>query len=270
MPDSAILISTKKYDWTPWAQKASSTPLDTAVMALSPWAYWKMNEASGNPQDSSGNGRHATAELTPYYQYPQITSKGGPSIYLGNARIKLPSPYAHLIGQSWTLIGLYKFLYVPANGSPVGNPDAGSVFLSQSSAAESSAQDFKLGYTTSYGTNNLVQNTYGVYSSGCDGQMGMNKPLVVAFCGNDIPWIVWAWDLWVNGLKVNSGMAQSTTASGTSYLYVGRPLNNTITMAEFLVSNLAMFNRTLTDEETLALTQAYMDKAAYQTAWTAR
>lgn len=34
---------------------------NTEVLADSPAGFWKMDEASGNPQDSSGNGKHMTA-----------------------------------------------------------------------------------------------------------------------------------------------------------------------------------------------------------------
>lgn len=33
----------------------------TAVLADSPWVFFKLDEASGNPQDSSGNARHVTS-----------------------------------------------------------------------------------------------------------------------------------------------------------------------------------------------------------------
>ena len=42
----------------------------TEVLADSPVAFWKLDEASGLPQDSSGNARHMTATIsTPTYQY---------------------------------------------------------------------------------------------------------------------------------------------------------------------------------------------------------
>lgn len=40
----------------------------TRVLGDSPVGYWRLDEASGNPQDSSGNGNHATASFgTPTY-----------------------------------------------------------------------------------------------------------------------------------------------------------------------------------------------------------
>lgn len=42
----------------------------SAVLADSPLAYWELQEASGNPQDSSGNGRHITTTSgTPDYRF---------------------------------------------------------------------------------------------------------------------------------------------------------------------------------------------------------
>ena len=38
----------------------ASDPYADAVIALSPYYYYKLNEASGAPQDSSGNSRHAS------------------------------------------------------------------------------------------------------------------------------------------------------------------------------------------------------------------
>lgn len=45
------------------------------VLADSPGAYWRMNEASGQPQDSSGNGNHTVGVSgTPIYSQPGLIS----------------------------------------------------------------------------------------------------------------------------------------------------------------------------------------------------
>lgn len=44
--------------------------LHAMILAGSPLAYWRLDDASGTPQDSSGNGKHmATTTGTPDYQY---------------------------------------------------------------------------------------------------------------------------------------------------------------------------------------------------------
>jgi hypothetical protein len=49
--------------------------LSTEILADSPIGYWKLDEASGNFADSSGNGRTMTAVGSPSYQYAAITPR---------------------------------------------------------------------------------------------------------------------------------------------------------------------------------------------------
>lgn len=61
-----------------------ATDYEAAVAALSPRAYFKMQEASGLPQDSSGNALHMDATAgTPVYELP------GP--FTGSKSIQLPA-----------------------------------------------------------------------------------------------------------------------------------------------------------------------------------
>lgn len=54
----------------------------TAVLADSPLAYWKLQEASGLPQDSSGNGLHATStDGSPAYHQAGATAMGDFGIF---------------------------------------------------------------------------------------------------------------------------------------------------------------------------------------------
>lgn len=62
-----------------------------AVLANSPVGYWKMDESSGLPQDSSGNGNHMTA-VTGSPSYQQAGPFGAGSIELA---IEYPSAANH-------------------------------------------------------------------------------------------------------------------------------------------------------------------------------
>jgi hypothetical protein len=90
------------------------------VLADSPYVYWKFNDASGNPQDSSGNSRHITGLSGSYTQ-----NVSGINATLGNAisasndfwagTDTLGNPFA----TSWT----FECWYRPSNwtaGSPRG------------------------------------------------------------------------------------------------------------------------------------------------------
>lgn len=64
------------------------------VLADSPLAYWRLNEASGNPQDSSGNGHHVSSVIgTPTYgQTSPITSDAAAKAmsFAGNSGLVVP------------------------------------------------------------------------------------------------------------------------------------------------------------------------------------
>jgi hypothetical protein len=51
-----------------------------ALIALSPTTYWRLGDASGNAQDSSGNARHLTAGGTPTYSTAGWAGDGGTGI----------------------------------------------------------------------------------------------------------------------------------------------------------------------------------------------
>lgn len=78
-------------------QSVFATAYDDVVLADSPWGYWKLDEASGAPQDSSGNGRHGAIwlGLSGSVTYEQLSllpaEPAGKSIKFTNAAVQLPA-----------------------------------------------------------------------------------------------------------------------------------------------------------------------------------
>lgn len=77
------------------------------VLSDSPVAYYRMNESSGQPQDSSGNGNHTTASFgtTPTYSVDSLLTSGGVTAIAFNNSAYFTAPdHATLdIGDVFTL-----------------------------------------------------------------------------------------------------------------------------------------------------------------------
>ena len=82
------------------------------VLADSPRAWYRMNEASGLPQDSSGNGNHAdeVAGTPVYNQTGPITNDGAAKAITlgGSAYFGIPDAVSLDLGQLFTLEGWVK------------------------------------------------------------------------------------------------------------------------------------------------------------------
>lgn len=74
--------------------------LPDAILALSPTGYWKFDDASSPPQDSSGNGRHASATTNITYQ--NITGPDGVDYltFTGNQKIPVADQPQWTVGAS--------------------------------------------------------------------------------------------------------------------------------------------------------------------------
>lgn len=84
------------------------TPLPTAILALSPTGYWKLDDASGSFLDSSGNARHGTASGSVTYR--GIAGGDGGSYMQGaGGRILVPDATAFsLTGAGLSGFALYR------------------------------------------------------------------------------------------------------------------------------------------------------------------
>lgn len=274
MPNSAILLpSGEKHDYAPYGQIADPTVLDTAIMALSPWAYWPLTDGgTGNFADVSGNGRNAYAELGPTYrQQPAITSKTGPTVWLGNDRIGFPVPQANLSTQSgsFSYMGIIKINTIFAPGSPVGNRYLGSTFLHQAIDGAGASPGIKLGFQDVADGGCLVVQSGSQADSGASNIAQAGKALVIAVNGTSLLNLIYTFDIWVNGVKVVSGYNRGNGSQYSARFCIGR-LGNTERMAEFWASNWFAMSRALLDAEIMHLTECYLDKNDYAGAWKPR
>jgi hypothetical protein len=95
--------------WTTPAGGGGIGTLDAEIMADTPTAFWKLDEASGNPQDSSGNGFHLTSTTNLTYQYaPIIPSLPTTSFLRFNATTGQAS-YTGVLGTSPPLTGSWTY-----------------------------------------------------------------------------------------------------------------------------------------------------------------
>jgi 3D (Asp-Asp-Asp) domain-containing protein len=269
MPNSAIAIPTQ-WAYTPNAQKADPLALDTAILASSPWAYWKLNEASGLPQDSSGNGRHSTyAGAALVRQHPARTSKTGPSIFFNGttASILFPTPQAHLsaLSGTWTIMGMFEFSWELGIGSGAANA-YGSVFLAQDtgSANAGTNYDFHLRYARTYGECLTLFSTSG-YIAGSASGMQLSQPMVITVVGTSIPGVSYSFDVWINGVKNISGPMRGNATATANGLTLGRINDQTYPYPAFWASNIAMWAYELNNRQIMDLTEYYMDKPKYAT-----
>ena len=76
-----------------------ATAYAAAVLALSPTAYWRLGDASGNATDSSGNTHHLTAGGTPTYGAAGWASDG-------NGAIAFDADWFSASNASWMNPGL--------------------------------------------------------------------------------------------------------------------------------------------------------------------
>jgi hypothetical protein len=272
MANTALPVG-ERHDYAPYGQIADPMALDTAILAYSPWAYWKLADGgTGNFADSSGNGRNATAELGPdLRQQAAITSKSGLSVYLANGRIGFPLVQPHLSALSgvWTYMGLVKFNEIPATGSAVGNKFMGSIFLFQSIESTTNF-DLRLSVQDIADSGALLVGSSTLPTIGQAWVVkALQKPMVIAVVGTSLPGVYYTFDVWVNGVKMISGASRGNASGPGSFLSIGR-CGNTERLAGFYASNWAAWNGELTSTQIMDLTECYLGKTDYAGAWQAR
>lgn len=78
------------------------------VLADTPDLFWKLNDASGNPVDSSGNGRNATSTASVTYQQPGPFSGSFSVLMPGGGSVKR-TPVPTSVTDNFTLECWFKF-----------------------------------------------------------------------------------------------------------------------------------------------------------------
>ena len=180
------------------------------VLGSSPKMYLKGQEASGLPQDASGNGNNmtSTAGGTPLYQQPGPMSDFGITLPFANfERASISTAVDNLTFEVWLrVIG-----YV-TNGSLCGNNNVGS-------DGEEVLTDVGGGFQV------VVQS------------VGFQSPSAFAFTASWVYVVVTrdatVWKYYVNGAVDTANAGTSTPISPTGTTHLGRSLGNNFVWAHF-------------------------------------
>lgn len=183
----------------------------TEVLADTPWAYWKLGEASGTFADSSGNARTMSPQVagsTSYAQAPIGPGLGNSVNFNGISGV-----YGFLTGNPGGGDVTIEWVFKPSNlvaGSPKGvidfNNDARMIRISDTGQPGGAFQ-LKLGTTTLTTTGGLVANGNAYH---CAATYTSSTGAVL---------------LYVNGTQVYSGTT-TTTAFVTGSGFIRLPWNN--------------------------------------------
>lgn len=266
MPDSAIILP-KPYDFAPSGQSEdNTTTLDTYIASLTPWGYWKLNEASGVPQDSSGNARHGAAPIAPSYSQAPITSKVGNSIRFDGARLTFPGPQTRLGALSglWTIGGLFYLEAELGTSSPAASVH-GSPFFGQNGTMFASNSDIYVGIQLQYGDILIFKS--GINSGGGAFGLQLNQAMSIFIVGTSVPGVAYTCELWINGVRQGQVMRGNAGSSSTSQFQIGKGQDAAAPFAKFKASNICCWNSELTPIQMMNITQLMLDKAAYLTAY---
>jgi hypothetical protein len=102
----------------------------TEILALSPWLYWKIDEASGALSDSSGNSNDSTAQSITTYQDTDIISESGAAEFNGSSDYaKDTAASAYVVDGIMSAVLAFRYNdTLPASGTifHVGNFGAGA------------------------------------------------------------------------------------------------------------------------------------------------
>lgn len=243
---------------------------DTAILALNPFAYYVGDDASGNPQDSSGNGNHATGTVaTVSYAQGPLTSKTTDSIAItAGGKISFPVPAAdntlmrHTGNDAtnpWTISVLVMF-----TARDGGDGGTERVWLSQ---LGSTGINWVCAFPQSgTGTVDLMNILIGTaWRTSGEPRFDLDVPYVVTIVRDDSGQSIAQSDfvkvyvdgvIWVQ-IPASSGDGGST---GEDF-FLGRPSDEFWGAPDLVWSNLATFDRALTASEVRVITEALADAA---------
>lgn len=239
-------------DYVPFCLNENADDVDTLILALTPFAYYPMDDASGLIQDASGNGNHATAaQGTAAYAQAPITSKVGNSIRFDGQGFTIPKPQATLGGgAAWSFIWLQLITVwhgtgstaeapVPFGVSQSSNSDALTLILAGGDLYVIFAQDGAQNYASYFPEADLVGRV-AVIALVCNGD---NQP-----------------QMYVDGVRW--GATQTAGAGSGNDLRIGSMSDGFWGHSDMRMSNLASFDRGLTHAEVLSITEALHDAAS--------
>jgi len=240
------------HDYLPYAYDVTATSPDTVIGALSPFGYWKLNDASGNPQDSSGNGNHATAaHATVTYAQAPLSAKAGNSIALSSngGRLHFPTLGATTMGdldEAFTITGLAMFT---TSGLPNGN---GVIWISESQANTVALWGMFLRDDLSVWLPLMNQTVKGITPPGF--YPPLNTPFAFGIRASGL-----VQDIWINGVLVSTQFRIDDNATGAGWdlgmnlgdSFFGSPAGR--------YSNIAAWITALTDAQMVAVAESLMD-----------
>jgi hypothetical protein len=99
-----VTPGTASLTLTPFAPVVTATGYESTILADSPVAWWRLGEASGNPQDSAGTNHVTTVGGTPTYGATGAIA-GNDAVYLSgtNEDFQVPDIAALDLGDTFTL-----------------------------------------------------------------------------------------------------------------------------------------------------------------------
>ena len=250
------VVPAPECDYRPYCLNASGADLDALILGTTGlFAYYPLNDASGNPQDISGNAHHATTVAgTTTYQDTPISASANQSLRLNGAVVVIPPPNANpgiVANGDWSAIMLAEFhdfdTSVTANGLPG--------ILSWTPASGSPAQ---------FIWSNLAGKQY-VFTDGafaCNPNqavspwvMDLDTPYVIALVA-ETNWIT----VYVDGVVWLTTVRYGGSVNGDTFT-IGRAADTFWSAADWNVSNLAIFDAALAYADIQAITEAMTDAA---------
>jgi hypothetical protein len=197
-------------DYAPYSFNETADDPDTVIAALSPFGYWKCDDASGAPQDSSGNGNHATAaHATITYSQAALSTKVGNSIALtSGGRIHFPDiTTAKNMGDVTTTFTVIALMMFTGSGLPQSN---GVVFITSSLVGTQVVWGLFLRDDLLAFLQLVNQGVFSITNRGL--YPGLNEPFVLAVRGESF----WQ-DVWVNGTLVGTIFRPADSSDGVGW-----------------------------------------------------
>jgi hypothetical protein len=265
--DGPVYLGVREY--TPYGLSPNTDVVDTVVAGTSPWGYWKLNDASGAPQDSSGNARHGTVALgTPVYSQAALTTKVGNSIALdGTARLQFPSP-ANL-GHVDSLTCMAALVLLTGTGNDGDGNSPWRVFMGGGSSNTGFAQAFF--DTTANGGWSIDSPWAALEAVNHPYYGGDTGPNTHTYPTTQVRFIVLnavysSMEFWVNGL-LTSYWNRDQSLGGTPDLFVGQDPNTFWGTPAARYSNVMSWDHNLTHAQIKTLTEAVLDTSAFAASW---
>lgn len=242
--------------WTPLG--ASGSAYKDAVLALSPWAFWLCDEASGSLADSSGNGRSMTVYNTGSTVTYQTSGPGGSSgVDYGILWPESPFDQTHYAEAdstvSWSTVTIAGLIFVPSSET-----DAFHHMIFGFASTYGSTTSDKLLYLDS--SDKLTMRVFAGSAQIIAGTTGLSRGDWHHVAGVVGP--TEKYRLYVDGAEIasNTGVSTSATASMKPLLRAGGTLNSPAIDAKasrpIATAGMAIWNDELTSTEIASLSTA--------------